>query len=273
MPPMLDDTSQGVEPTANTTLPQPARRLRLTISYDGGPFQGWQSQLHRDTIQDRLEKAFGVLCAGKQISVHGSGRTDAGVHAFAQVAHADVPAATIHSPERWAMALNAHLPAQIRVRAVRFVTTDFHARFTARGKVYRYRIWNAPVLPPFEAGRAWHFPRPLDLERLARGAALLIGQHDFAGFAANRAWPPETTVRTIREASVRRRGPLLTLTFNGDGFLYKMVRLMTGTLVRCGQERAELEWIEQLLAAPTKVVKTTFAAPAHGLYVVRVLYR
>ena len=250
----------------------PTRRLRLTISYDGSPFQGWQSQAHRDTIQDRIENAFASLCAGTRISVHGSGRTDAGVHAIAQAAHADVPASIRHTPERWIAALNAHLPREIRVDSVRFVPDTFHARFTTLGKVYRYRIWNAPVLPPFELGRAWHFPDELDIDTMKNGAALLIGRHDFAGFAARRPRPAENTVRTIRDIAIRRRGALLTLTFAGDGFLYKMVRLMTGTLVRCGQHRATIDWISQLLANPSGTVKTSFAAPADGLYLVRVLY-
>ena len=253
--------------------PAPAQRLRLTISYDGRPFQGWQSQAHRDTIQDRIEKAFSALCAGKRISVHGSGRTDAGVHALGQVAHADVPATIRHSPERWMLALNAHLPAEIRVQAVRAVSVNFHARFTAQGKIYRYRIWNAPVLPPLEYGRAWHFPQPLDLAVMTQAAALLVGRHDFAGFAARRARPDEDTVRTIYDVRIRRRGPLLTLTFQGSGFLYKMVRLMTGTMVRCAQHRAELDWVKRLLAEPGTAVKTSFAAPAEGLYLVRVIYR
>jgi tRNA pseudouridine38-40 synthase len=248
-------------------------RLRLTIAYDGGPFQGWQSQAHRDTIQDRVENAFRALCAGERISVHGSGRTDAGVHALAQIAHADVPAAIRHPPERWVLALNAHLPPQIRVLAVRFVSSDFHARFDAKGKVYRYRIWNAPVLPPFELGRAWHFPNALDLEAMKGTAALLIGRHDFAGFSARRPRPGEDTVRTIRDIVIIRRGALITLSFYGDGFLYKMVRLMTGTLVRCAQHRASLDWIASLLAEPAGATKTSFAAPADGLYLVRVLYR
>jgi tRNA pseudouridine38-40 synthase len=252
---------------------QTARRLRLTISYDGSPFQGWQSQAHRDTIQDRIENAFGALCGGRRVVIHGSGRTDAGVHALAQVAHADVPAAFSHPPARWVLALNAHLPPQIRVLAVRLVPLAFHARFDTTGKTYRYRIWNAPVLPPFELGRAWHFPQNLDLTLMRAGAALLVGRHDFAGFAARRSRPGEDTVRTIYTVTIKRRGPLITLTYQGDGFLYKMVRLMTGTLVRCGQQRADVSWITRLLTPPTGVTKTSFAAPAEGLYLVRVNYR
>ena len=246
-------------------------RLRLVVAYDGRPFQGWQSQAHGETIQDRLEAAFSALCNGHRIPVHGSGRTDAGVHAHGQVAHADVPSSRQHSPERWRGALNAHLPPAIRVKAVRFVRNDFHARYSAMGKIYRYRIWNDPVLDPFEIGRAWHLPAELGIEILQNVSGLLIGKHDFAAFAANRGKPDENTVRTIKSIKLRRRGPLLTLDFEGDGFLYKMVRLLTGSLVRCAQGRAAEDWVAGLLSG--KNGKTSFAAPADGLYLLKVLYR
>ena len=127
------------------------------------------------------------------------------------------------------------------------------------------------MLDPLENGRAWHFPNPVDLSTLRRAAELLLGEHDFAGFAASRGKPDENTVRTIRRIDVRRRAALITLDFEGDGFLYKMVRLMTGTLIRCAQGRASAEWLGELLAANGK--KTSFAAPAEGLYLMRVLYR
>ena len=248
-----------------------SNRLRLTVAYDGRPFAGWQSQARGNTIQDHLETAFSKLCGGPRIPVHGSGRTDAGVHAVGQVAHADVPDRTRHAPERWRGALNSYLPAEIRVMAVRFASADFHSRFDARGKVYRYRIWNAPVLAPLQNGRAWHFPEALDLGTLQRASELLLGRHDFAGFAASRGKPDENTVRTIRRIAIRRRSSLITMDYEGDGFLYKMVRLLTGTLIRCAQGRVSSEWISELLAVNGK--KTSFAAPAEGLYLMRVIYK
>jgi tRNA pseudouridine38-40 synthase len=204
--------------------------------------------------------------------VHGSGRTDAGVHAHGQVAHADIPVDNRMPTDRWLLALNANLPPEIRVEAVRFVSKDFHARFSARGKIYRYRIWNAPSLNPFQLGRAWHFPNALDLEAMRQAAGAFLGRHDFAAFAANRGHAPKTTVRTILRADLCRRGRLLTLEFEGDGFLYKMVRLMVGTLVRCAQGRAPVARISELLADAGQSGKTTFCAPADGLYLMRVLY-
>lgn len=248
----------------------PTRRLRMTVAYDGRPFHGWQSQANGNTVQDRLERALSILSQGRRITVHGSGRTDAGVHAHGQVAHADVDANPSHSPARWCAAINAHLPAEIRVRAARFVSERFHARFSATGKIYRYRIWNAAVLDPFEHGRGWHVAGELDLDILRQTATSLVGTHDFAAFAANRGHRGESTVRTVHQISLRQRASLLTLEFEGSGFLYKMVRLMTGSLVRCAQGRASPDWIAALLAG--KVGKTNFAAPAEGLYLLRVLY-
>ena len=241
----------------------------MVVVYDGRPFQGWQSQAHHDTVQDRLEGAFAKLCGGARIIVHGSGRTDAGVHARGQVAHVDLPDSWRHDAAQSRAALNAHLPPGIRILQTRFAPSSFHARFSARGKVYRYRIWNDPVLDPFEAGRAWHFPGVLDHGSLQAAADKMIGRHDFAAFAANRGKPEASTMRTIRRVALRRRGALLTLDFEGDGFLYKMVRLLTGSLVRCAQGRASLAWLDDLLAGNAK---TSFAAPAEGLYLMRVLY-
>lgn len=251
------------------------RRLKLTIAYDGRPFRGWQSQVGKDSVQDALEAAFAALNGGGRIPLHGSGRTDAGVHALAQNAHADVPAGRL-APRQWQAALNAHLPPEIRVTCCQWAGPEFHARFSAKGKRYIYRIWNSPVLPPLEIGRAWQVPQPLDLARLRAAAAVLTGTHDFGGFAANRGVPCPDTVRTIRRIDVKGRpGGLLTLTFEGDGFLYKMVRLLTGSLVRVAQGRAEPEWLATLLQPeqPGRPrLKSSFAAPAEGLYLARVFY-
>ena len=246
-------------------------RLRLLIAYDGRPFRGWQSQATKDAVQDHLEAAF-ARTIGEKVSVQGSGRTDAGVHALAQVAHADVPEDRLEV-EAWQGALNNFLPPEIRVLKVRRASADFHARFSAAGKIYTYRIWNAPCLHPLEIGRVWHMPSNLDFDVLRAGMELLKGKHDFAGFAANRSpgFAAEDTVRTIHQITMTRRGELLVLRYEGDGFLYKMVRLLTGTLVRCAQGRAELDFIRDLLTAKG-ARKTSFAAPAEGLYLTRVLY-
>ena len=245
-----------------------ARRLKLIVAYDGTPFAGWQSQSHGNTIQDHLERAFERV-AGTAARVHGAGRTDAGVHALAQCAHVDVNKAL--APARWMEALNALLPSAIRVLRCRYVSNNFHARLSAKGKIYRYRIWSAPVLPPFEYRRAWHIPRPLDLKILQKAAKHFVGTHDFAGFAANRGKPEKSTVRTINSVRVRQNGPCVTIEFDGDGFLYKMVRLLVGALVKCALGKMR---IEDLIARLDSGCATLprLAAPAEGLLLVRVRY-
>ena len=178
-----------------------SRRLKLIVAYDGAPFAGWQSQSHRNTVQDHLERAFERVTGGA-VRVHGAGRTDAGVHAFAQCAHVDV--LKFLPADRWIKALNALLPPAIRVLRCRYVSKDFHARLSAKGKIYRYRIWTAPILPPFEYRRAWHIAQPLDLKILKSAAKHFVGTHDFASFAANRGKPEPSTIRTINSVRVRQ---------------------------------------------------------------------
>jgi tRNA pseudouridine38-40 synthase len=246
-------------------------RLRFVVAYDGAPFTGWQSQKNGDTVQDHLERAFGIV-SKQQVRVHGAGRTDAGVHALAQTAHADVPERTL-TAEQWTTALNASLPPAIRVLRSRYVSDAFHARFSAKGKTYRYRIWNDRILPPLENGRAWHVPAALDLSAMHREAAAFVGRHDFASFAANRGKPGEETVRTIDSFRLARSGKCVALEFSGDGFLYKMVRLMTGALVRCGRGQAREGEIARRLQSPSGTPPTArLVAPAGGLFLVRVRY-
>jgi tRNA pseudouridine38-40 synthase len=246
-------------------------RLKLIVAYDGKPFAGWQSQAGGNTVQDHLEAALSPV-AGEPVRVHGAGRTDAGVHALGQCAHADVPRRTL-LPERWVHALNASLPPTIRVLRVRYVSEKFHARFSATGKTYRYRIWNAPVLPPLELGRVWHVPVAMDYRVLQAAAREFAGTHDFAAFAANRGKPEESTTRTITEVRVRRAASAITLEFSGDGFLYKMVRLMVGALVRCGQGKMAAEEIRTRLRSPAAhAAAPRFVAPAEGLILLRVRY-
>ncbi|MEY2479493.1 MAG: tRNA pseudouridine38-40 synthase [Verrucomicrobiota bacterium] len=243
-------------------------RLKFIVAYDGGPFAGWQSQARGDTIQDRLERAFREV-GGQRVRVHGAGRTDAGVHALAQCAHVDL-ADRNFPKEKWTAALNAFLPPTIRVLRCNYVDPKFHARFSAKGKVYRYRISNAPILSPFEKGRAWHVIRPLDFDTMAEAAAHFIGKHDFARFTANRGTPAQDTVRTIHDARARRAGSLITIEFDGDGFLYKMARLMSGALVQCGLGKIRARQIVDLLRLQN--AKQRVVAPAEGLFLVRVRY-
>jgi tRNA pseudouridine38-40 synthase len=244
-------------------------RLHLTIAYDGRTFAGWQSQPNRNGVQDHIEAALAKIL-DRPARLHGAGRTDAGVHALAQAAHVDVPAKRFPAAT-WRVALNGNLPSGIRIIACRRVTPEFHSRFSAKGKVYRYRIWNTETFHPLEVGRAWHVPQRLEAGDLGVYAEKLRGQHDFASFAANRGAPLETTVRNLHEIKVRRHGSLVTLEFTGDGFLYRMVRMITGSLVQVALGRKDADWLKELLEMPGKK-KMHHTAPAEGLYLVRVLY-
>jgi tRNA pseudouridine38-40 synthase len=246
-------------------------RLKLIVSYNGASFSGWQSQTNRNTIQDRLESAFQRICS-EPVRVHGAGRTDAGVHALAQCAHVDLPNRR-YKPDRWVSALNGLLPPAIRVMRCRFVSEAFHARFSAKGKTYCYHIWNAAVLPPFESGRAWHVVSPLDFDGMVIAAKEFCGEHDFVSFSANRGTPETNTVRIIRTVRLRRTGPCISMEFDGDGFLYKMVRMMAGTLVRIGLDKLSPQDIKARLECPRKAIsRGRTAAPADGLFLIRVRY-
>lgn len=256
-------------PTRRLPGPARARRLRLLIAYDGAPFAGWQSQARGNTIQDRIEHALAAV-TGEKIRLHGAGRTDTGVHALGQCAHADVPPNRL-PPGIWQNALNASLPPQIRIVSCRFAPETFHARFSARGKVYRYRITTTPELSPFEVNRAWHVSSPLDDGALRACAALFVGRHDFSGFAANRGTPPESTTRTIHSVRIRRTSATTVLEFSGNGFLYKMVRLMTGAIVRVALGKDPLREVADRLKT-ARGDGARLVAPAGGLTLVRVRY-
>jgi tRNA pseudouridine38-40 synthase len=243
-------------------------RLLLEIAYHGAGLNGWQSQAGGNTVQDFLEAAFRAL-GENGVSIHGSGRTDAGVHANAQQAHVDVAGGRFTTRE-WLAALNAHLPASIRVMHIREVPSDFHARFSAIGKIYTYRIWNAPAMQPMLADRAWHVPGALDPERIRAACSLFTGSHDFAAFSARRTKEPEHTTRTIYRIEAGIDGPKIELRFEGGGFLYKMVRILAAAIVRHGAGRCALEELEARLRQGSPAFSHT--APASGLCLEKVLY-
>lgn len=254
------------------------KRLRLTVAYCGTPWRGWQSQAGGGGVQDEIIAAFEKV-TGARVSVQGSGRTDAGVHALAQVAHADVPDHLRLSSEAWRKALNVRLPETIRILAAEDADPDFHARFDATGKVYRYRIWRSSVPSPFEAGRAWHVFGKLDEDALSWCAHKLVGTHNFIRLSANRGdlpeverrRRPEKTTRRISRVEVRTTGEVMEWELEGSGFLYKMARMIMGSLMHVGRGRAPKEWFEELLTDPAGP-QSNQTAPAGGLYLVRVNY-
>jgi tRNA pseudouridine38-40 synthase len=254
------------------------KRLRFTVAYCGTPWKGWQSQEGGGGIQDEMNAAIRKAMR-IETGVQGSGRTDAGVHALAQVAHGDVPENIGLSGESWMHALNACLPLTIRVTKAEEVHPQFHARFDAIGKVYRYRIWRPRMLSPFEADRAWHLYGPLDVEALRWCCEKLVGTHNFIRLSANRGDMPEVerrtlpekTTRTIYRAEVRECGEVLELEFEGDGFLYKMVRLIVGSMIHVARGREPREWFASLLN-DSMGKQSNQTAPACGLYLVSVVY-
>lgn len=247
-------------------------RLKLTIAYDGANFGGWQIQPNAVTVQERLENALKAV-AKEKIRLHASGRTDAGVHALGQVAHFDAPDHLTMNPYNWVPALNTKLPPAIRVMACDEVAPDFHARFHAREKTYRYLLSTSPILPPFLAGRAWHLPRQLDPYLLSDALALFQGRHDFRAFAAFRGNETADTDyhRTISRATAESTTDGFRLFFTGDGFLYKMVRLMTGAALKVAQGQLRLDDFQSLINSPAEK-KSPHCAPPDGLSLDEVSY-
>ena len=244
---------------------------KLTLAYDGTDYSGWQVQLNGTAVQEIVERAVERIF-GEKARVHGSGRTDAGVHALGQVAHFHVPKAKAKIPPASLRgALNGALPRDVRVMKVERAATGFHARFEAHEKTYRYQIFCGDVMDPFVRRWAAHSPRPLDVTAMRRAARVLAGRHDFAAFAANPRREQETTVRTLKRLSVARRGKLVTITATAEGFLYKMVRSLAGALLRVGTGKLTVADIERILKSKTRTARVE-TAPPQGLFLVKVRY-
>lgn len=255
------------------------RTLKITLAYDGHAFHGWQIQPGKPTIQGTLAEVLARI-TGEQLLPQGSGRTDAGVHALAQVA-----SVTIASPiplDGLHTALNDKLPAAIRVLRVEEAAPDFHARHSAKGKTYRYRLHRAAICPPFVANYVWHYPWPLNQELMARAAEFVCGEHDFTSFAATD--PDRATrlreaddddeisnVRTIFSSLWRREGDELLYEVKGNGFLHHMVRNLVGTFVDFGKWGHAPDRMQEILAASSRPAAGP-TAPASGLYLVHVEY-
>ncbi len=242
-------------------------RIALGIEYDGSAFRGWQTQPGGGTVQDALQAALAQI-AGERIAVVCAGRTDAGVHATGQVVHFDT--AVERPPTAWVRGVNSFLPPAVAVRWTQPVAGDFHARFSAHSRHYRYLLLNRPQRPGVGHGRVGWDHRPLDAEVMQAAALRLLGEHDFSAFRAADC-QAKTPVRTLHRAEVRRCGELIVFDFVANAFLHHMVRNLVGSLVYIGQGRQRPEWIDQLLARRER----RFAAPtfaADGLYLIGVGY-
>lgn len=244
-----------------------ARTIRLVLRYDGTDFHGWQIQPGLRTVQEVLEAALGQL-TGNRPSTTASGRTDAGVHALGQVVHFHT--GSRHAPATFVKALNALLPPDVRVLAALEVPQAFHATLDARAKLYRYVIDNGPIADPFQLRHAWHVHHPLDDRAMHRAAQALRGRHDFRSFETH--WPNRTSsVRTIGQVAVSRMGPLVWVDVEADGFLYNMVRAITGSLVMVGLGKWPEDRVRQVIEAEDRR-QAGPTAPPQGLFLVRVRY-
>ncbi len=248
--------------------PNMTRRYRVDVSYDGSNYAGWQIQPNAVTVQEVLQEALMGL-TGNKVTVHGSGRTDRGVHARRQTAHFDLPAGC--QIESLKKALNALLPPDIRVYKAMPADSDFHARLSAKGKEYRYFIWNGDVVPPFLYRYRTRVPAKLDAEKMRAASQYLIGEHDFRAFSANPDRPVESNVRKIWKLAISRKGSEVVISVKGSGFLYKMVRSIAGHLVRVGEGRVNPEQTKDIMESRkrTALVKT---APPQGLFLWNVSY-
>ncbi|ARU61096.1 tRNA pseudouridine(38-40) synthase TruA [Tumebacillus avium] len=243
------------------------RNIKLTISYDGTDFHGFQTQPNLRTVQGMLQARLEEV-VGHPVSIIGSGRTDAGVHARAQIVNFHTSSRV--PVEKWPIVCNVKLPNDLVVQDAAEVPEDWHARFSARGKVYRYLLDRNAFPDVFTRKYAYHYPYPICVERMIEAATHLVGRHDFTSFCAANT-PVEDKVRTLHAVDLREEGHLLSVTCRGEGFLYNMVRIIAGTLIDVGRGKIEPGEIPDiLLARDRKMAGVT--APAHGLTMWQVLY-
>ena len=244
------------------------RRIRMIVEYDGTNYSGWQRQINAMSVQEKLENALRKLTRENALTVVGASRTDAGVHAYSQNVHFDtecrIPA------DKFAFALNTMLPMDIRIRKSFRVRDDFHARFQAKRKQYRYLFYNSPHASAMYRNQTAHVMYPLDECIMNEEAHSMIGTHDFAPFAASGS-EVKDTVRTIYSVSITRTGDILEMLVEGNGFLYNMVRILAGTLIGVGTGKIEKGAIARALESGSRL-DLGITAPAQGLTLMRIDY-
>lgn len=258
-------TQRPAAPSANTI------KLKLTIAYDGTAYQGWQVQKTGTGVQQKIEEALAKIFPSVK-RILSSSRTDTGVHALGMVADVEIPRAEFKMTLRkLPLAVNAWLPEDIRIVSAQRVPADFHARFHASGKQYRYFVWNHTAMNPLLRQQAWHVPVKLDVRAMRTAARRFIGRRDFRSFAATHSYEIADTIRTLTRCDLKRNGSLLTFIIEGDGFLYKMCRGIVGTLVQLGRGQFGEPELKRMLAAKDRRM-AGMTAPAHGLVLWKVHY-
>lgn len=244
------------------------KNVKIIIEYDGTDYHGWQCQADLPTVQKTIEDAIRKITR-EDVKTTGSGRTDAGVHAIGQVANFFIE--TQMDTDTLRKALNSTLPRDISIIKAQEVPDGFHAQFSSRSKVYEYRIFNRPHPPALQRNRVWHIQEKLDTKKMREAAAYLEGTHDFSVFATADI-TVKTTVRTVKRVHVRKtREGIISVEIEADGFLKRMVRMITGTLVQTGRGKLSPEGFGQILAEGQKT-KNVFTAPPSGLFLKKVIY-
>lgn len=242
-------------------------RVAFIVEYDGTDYAGWQIQKNDITVQQKIEEALLTLNKG-HITVTGAGRTDSGVHAKGQCGHfdidSDIPA------EKFTFILNTRLPKDIRIKKTWEVSEDFHSRFSAKGKRYIYRIFNAPYSSALMGRFTMHVPENLDIEKMRQAAQFIVGTHDFKAFCAQGS-SVKTTVRTVSKVEVTKENELIEITVEGTGFLYNMVRIIAGTLIEVGKNKKTPEMVKEIIEGKTRK-EAGMTADAQGLTMDEVFY-
>ena len=242
-------------------------RIALGLEYDGYPFRGWQSQVEGPTVQDTLQDALSQI-AGEKISAIAAGRTDTGVHALEQVTHFDTVAERPLSA--WVRGVNALMPDSITVLWAHQVPDEFHARFSAHGRSYRYLLLNRAVRPAIQAGKVGWFYAPLDVAAMQSAARHLLGEHDFSAFRASEC-QAKSPVKNLQQLDIRSQGEMLIFDLSANAFLHHMVRNVIGCLVYVGKGKYPPQWLADVLAGRERSLAAPTFAP-DGLYLRRIKY-
>ena len=243
------------------------RNIKLTLSYDGSRYHGFQIQKNGITVQQTLEEAIGSV-TGEKISVTGCSRTDAGVHALEYVCNFRTD--TKIPDEKLPFAINAHLPQDIACTVAQTADEDFHARYSAKSKIYVYKIHNSPHRNPITGRYSWHYPVRLDTDKMKAATEFFVGQHDFTAFMAS-GGQQKTTVKNIYSLAVENDGNEITVTIHADGYLYNMVRIITGTLVYVGNGKIDFSDIPEIIQSKDRT-RAGITAPPEGLALKKVFY-